>query len=54
MISNAIPVFRLAEAENARRSLSIMIALLPVVTFVGVVRLAHLDGASPGGHTLLS
>ncbi len=53
VISNAVPVFRPPEAENARRSLSIMIVLL-VGMFVGVVLVAHLDGASPGGQTLLS
>ena len=53
VISNAVPVFKPPEAENARRSLSIMIVLL-VAMFVGVVVVAHLDGASPGGQTLLS
>ena len=53
VISDAVPVFRPPEAENARRSLSIMIILL-VGMFVGVVLVAHLDGASSGGRTLLS
>lgn len=53
VISNAVPVFRPPEPENARRSLSIMIVLL-VAMFVGVTLVAHLDGASPGGETLLS
>ena len=54
VISNAVPVFQSPAAENARRTLSIMIALL-VSMFVGVVLVAHFDGASPdGGQTVLS
>jgi amino acid transporter len=54
VISNAVPVFQPPAAENARRTLSIMIALL-VSMFVGVVLVAHFDGASPdGGQTVLS
>jgi amino acid transporter len=54
VISNAVPVFQPPEAENARRTLAIMIALL-VSMFVGVVLVAHFDGASPGGgQTVLS
>jgi hypothetical protein len=54
VISNAVPVFRPPEAENARQTLSVMLALL-VSMFVGVVLVAHFDGAAPGGtQTLLS
>jgi Amino acid permease len=53
VISNAVPVFRPPEAVNARRTLSVMIFLL-VTMFIGVVLLAHLDGASPGSETILS
>jgi amino acid transporter len=54
VISNAVPVFQPPAAENARRTLSIMIALL-VSMFIGVVLVAHFDGASPGGgQTVLS
>lgn len=54
VISNAVPVFQPPAAENARRTLSTMIALL-VSMFVGVVLVAHFDGASPGGgQTVLS
>ena len=54
VISNAVPVFRPPEAENARETLSVMLALL-VSMFVGVVLVAHFDGAAPGGtQTLLS
>lgn len=54
VISNAVPVFRAPESENARRSLSIMIVLLLATMFAGVVLVAHLDGASIGTQTLLS
>jgi len=54
VISNAVPAFKPPEADNARRTLSIMIALL-VSMFIGVVLVAHFDGASPGGgQTVLS
>jgi amino acid transporter len=54
VISNAVSVFEPPQAENARRTLSIMIALL-VSMFIGVVLVAHFDGASPGGgQTVLS
>jgi amino acid transporter len=53
VISNAVPVFKSPEADNARRTLSIMIGLL-VAMFIGVVIIAHLDGAEPGGQTVLS
>ncbi len=54
VISNAVPLFKAPEADNARRTLSIMIALL-VSMFIGVVLVAHFDGASPGGgQTVLS
>ena len=45
VISNAVPVFKPPEAENARITLSIMLGLL-VSMFIGVVIIAHLDGAS--------
>ncbi|HEY1778390.1 MAG TPA: APC family permease [Solirubrobacteraceae bacterium] len=53
VISNAVPVFQPPEAQNARRALSAMIFLL-VAMFIGVVVIAHLDGASPGTQTVLS
>jgi amino acid transporter len=54
VISNAVPVFRPPEARHARQTLSVMIGLL-VSMFVGVVLVAHFDGASPGGsQTVLS
>ena len=53
VISNAVPVFRPPEADNARKTLSVMIVLL-VSMFIGVVVIAHLDGASPGKQTVLS
>ncbi len=53
VISNAVPVFQPPEADNARKTLSAMIILL-VAMFVGVVIVAHLDGASPGTQTVLS
>ncbi len=53
VISNAVPVFQPPEAENARKTLSVMIILL-VAMFIGVVVIAHLDGASPGTQTVLS
>ncbi len=54
VISNAVPVFKPVQAANARRTLSWMIALL-MSMFIGVVLLAYLDGAEPGGNeTVLS
>jgi hypothetical protein len=53
VISNAVPVFKPPEARSARITLSIMLALL-VSMFVGVVLVARLDGAEPGGETVLS
>ncbi len=53
VISNAVPVFKPPEAENARWTLSVMIVLL-VTMFIGVIVIAHLDGATPGTQTILS
>jgi amino acid transporter len=53
VISNSVPVFEPPEADNARRTLTIMIALL-VSMFVGVVLVAHLEGIAPGTQTVLS
>ncbi len=54
VISNAVPVFRPPEARHARQTLSVMLALL-ISMFVGVVLVAHFDGATPGGsQTVLS
>jgi amino acid transporter len=53
VISNAVPVFKEPAADNARTTLSWMIFLL-VAMFVGVLVIAHLDGASPGNQTVLS
>jgi amino acid transporter len=53
VISNAVPVFKPPEADNARRTLSVMLALL-VAMFIGVVVVAYLDGAAPGSETVLS
>lgn len=53
VISNAVPVFKPPEADNARRTLGVMLGLL-VTMFIGVVVIAHLDGASPGNQTVLS
>jgi amino acid transporter len=54
VISNAVPVFRPPQARHARQTLSVMIGLL-ISMFVGVVLVAHFDGASPGGsQTVLS
>jgi amino acid transporter len=53
VISNSVPVFEPPEAENARRTLTIMIALL-VSMFVGVVIVAYLEGIAPGTQTVLS
>lgn len=54
VISNAVPVFRPPEAAHARQTLGVMVALL-ISMFVGVVLVAHFDGAAPGGRqTVLS
>lgn len=54
VISNAVPVFRPPQARHARQTLTVMMGLL-VSMFVGVVLVAHFDGAAPGGsQTVLS
>jgi amino acid transporter len=54
VISNAVPVFHPPQARHARQTLSVMIGLL-IAMFVGVVLVAHFDGAAPGGsQTVLS
>ena len=54
VISNAVPVFRPPEDVHARQTLGVMVGLL-IAMFVGVVLVAHFDGASPGGgQTVLS
>lgn len=53
VISNSVPVFEPPQAENARRTLTIMIALL-VSMFIGVVLVAYLEGIAPGTQTVLS
>lgn len=53
VISNAVSEFEPPEADNARSTLSVMVGLL-VSMFIGVVVIAHLDGASPGTQTVLS
>ncbi len=54
VISNAVPVFRPPQARHARQTLSVMLGLL-ISMFIGVVLVAHFDGATPGGsETLLS
>ncbi len=54
VISNAVPVFRPPEARHARQTLGVMIGLL-ISMFVGVVLVAHFDGAAPAGNqTVLS
>ena len=54
VISNAVPVFRPPEAAHARQTLGVMVALL-ISMFVGVLLVAHFDGAAPGGgQTVLS
>ena len=47
VISNAVPVFRPPEAAHARQTLGVMVALL-ISMFVGVVLVAHFDGACAG------
>ena len=54
VISNAVPVFHPPQARHARQTLSVMMGLL-ISMFVGVVLVAHFDGAAPGGsQTVLS
>jgi amino acid transporter len=54
VISNAVSVFRPPEAAHARQTLGVMVGLL-ISMFVGVVLVAHFDGAAPGGgQTVLS
>jgi amino acid transporter len=54
VISNAVPVFRPPQARHARQTLTVMMGLL-ITMFVGVVLVAHFDGAAPGGsQTVLS
>jgi amino acid transporter len=53
VISNAVSEFEPPQADNARSTLSVMVGLL-VSMFIGVVVVAHFDGASPGSQTLLS
>ena len=53
VISNSVPVFEPPEADNARRTLTVMIALL-VSMFIGVVLVAYLEGIAPGTQTVLS
>jgi amino acid transporter len=53
VISNSVPVFEPPEADNARRTLTVMIALL-VSMFIGVVVVAYLEGIAPGSETVLS
>jgi amino acid transporter len=53
VISNAVSEFEPPEADNARTTLSVMVGLL-VSMFIGVVVVAHFDGASPGSQTVLS
>ncbi len=53
VISNSVPIFEPPEADNARRTLTIMIALL-VSMFIGVVLVAYLEGIAPGTQTVLS
>jgi amino acid transporter len=53
-ISNAVPAFQPPAARNARKVLTVMIALL-VSMFAGIVLLMHLDGVVPRtGETGLS
>jgi amino acid transporter len=53
VVSNAVSEFKPPQAENARRTLSVMITML-VLMFIGVIVVAHLDGATPGEQTVLS
>jgi amino acid transporter len=53
VISNSVPVFEPPEADNARRSLAVMLALL-VSMFAGVIFVGYLEGIAPGAQTVLS
>jgi amino acid transporter len=54
VISNAVPVFKAPQAKHARQTLTVMMGLL-IAMFVGVVLVAHFDGAAPqSGQTVLS
>ncbi|MGO9248172.1 MAG: APC family permease [Solirubrobacteraceae bacterium] len=54
VISNAVPVFRPPQARHARQTLTVMMGLL-IAMFVGVVLVAHFDGAAPSdSQTILS
>ncbi len=53
VISNAVSEFEAPEADNARSTLTVMVGLL-VSMFIGVVVVAHFDGAAPGAQTVLS
>jgi amino acid transporter len=54
VISNAVPVFRPPQAKHARQTLLVMMGLL-ISMFVGVVLVAHFDGATPSAsQTVLS
>jgi amino acid transporter len=54
VISNAVPVFKPPQAKHARQTLTVMVGLL-IAMFVGVVLVAHFDGAAPqSGQTVLS
>jgi amino acid transporter len=54
VISNAVPVFRAPQARHARQTLTVMMILL-ISMFIGVVLVAHFDGAAPSGsQTVLS
>jgi hypothetical protein len=54
VISNAVPVFHPPQARHARQTLVVMMGLL-ISMFVGVVLVAHFDGAAPSGsQTVLS
>jgi amino acid transporter len=54
VISNAVPVFRPPQARHARQTLTVMMGLL-IAMFVGVVLVAHFDGAAPSdSQTVLS
>jgi amino acid transporter len=53
VISNAVSEFEPPEADNARGTLTVVVGLL-VSMFIGVVVVAHLDGAAPGTQTVLS
>ena len=54
VISNAVPVFKAPQAKHARQTLTVLMGLL-IAMFVGVVLVAHFDGAAPeGSQTVLS